>query len=287
MLRTCLFFCLLLAATPAVADTDCSPAAITAARTQFRPLYAAKEYAKARDTLALALECFADDPKGVPAASVLSDLAIAAYKAGDDSSCIAALQAYAPSSRGYRQRVSGLPEPLKRAIWFNLTLCTGMCNIVDAKCQSIRTAFALQKLVKGEFATPACPFRARSGSIALPDQPGQCLTILPPHRKLKWGDYTEADPQIVCPRLGLLRDEGGMVRTTEIPLPKDSWLRDLETCCVKPGLSIAPDGRFRLSPEENPPEGCVSGHRTLVVEEVYALDNGKLRLVRKVREGVY
>src|SRR5919198_6053966 len=184
MLRTCLFLCLLLVAAPAAADTDCSPAAITAARTQFRPLYAAKEYSKARDTLAPALECFADDPKGLLAASVLSDLAIAAYNAGDNSTCIAALQAYAPSSRGYKQRASGLPEPLKRAIWFNLTLCTGGCNMVDAECQSIRTAFALQNLVKGEFATPACPFRARSRSIALPDQPGQCLTILPPHRKL-------------------------------------------------------------------------------------------------------
>lgn len=287
MLRTCLFLCLLLVAGPAVAGTDCSPATIAAARTQFRSLYAAKDYVKARDTLAFALECFGDDPKGLVAASVLSDLAVAAYNAGDDSTCISALQLYAPNSQGYQQRLSGLPEQLKKAIRFNLTRCTGGCNIVDAECQSIRIALALQKLVKGEFAAPACPFPARSGSVALADQPGQCLTILPPHRKLKWGDYTEADPRMVCPRLGLLRDEGGVVRTTEIPLPKDSWLRDLETCCVKPGLSIALDGRFRLLPEENPPEGCVSGHRTLVVEEVYALDNGKLRLVRKVREGVY
>jgi hypothetical protein len=134
---------------------------------------------------------------------------------------------------------------------------------------------------------PLAPFPARSGSVALPDKPRQCLTILPPHKKLKWGDYTEADPPTVCPQLGLLRDEGGEARTTEIPLRKDSWLRDLETCCAKPGLSIAPDGRFRLLPEEDPPEGCVSGHRTLVVEEVYTLNNGRLRLVHKVREGVY
>ncbi len=287
MLRACLLVCLLLAAAPAAADADCSPATITTARTQFRMLYAAKDYAKARDTLAFGLECFGDDPTGVLAASVLSDLAIAAYNAGDDSTCIAALQAYAPNTRGYKQRLSGLPEQLKNAIRFNLTRCTGGCSIVDPECQSIRTALAVQKLVRGDFATPACPFPARRGSVALPGHPGRCLTILPPRRRLKWGDYTEADPRTVCPRLALLRDEGGEVRTVEVPLPKDSWLRDLETCCVAPGLSIARDGRFRLLPEENPPEGCVSGHRTLVVEEVYALDDGKLRLVRKVREGVY
>jgi hypothetical protein len=121
----------------------------------------------------------------------------------------------------------------------------------------------------------------------VPGATGQCITILPPRKKVESGEYTGADPRAACPRLGLARSENGKVRTAEIPLPKDSWLRDLEICCVPPILTIAPDGRFRLVPEENPPEGCVTGHRTYVVEEVYALDHGKLKLIHKVRDGVY
>jgi hypothetical protein len=258
------------------------------ARKQFRSLYDAKDYVTARDTLQpFGLDCFGDDPKGVLAASVLSDLAIAAHKAGDDNTCIEALQPYAPNSSGSEQRRFGLPEQLKKAILFNLSVCKAGCNIVDADCQSICAALAIQKLVKGEFVSTACPFPARNGAVAVPEAAGQCLTILPPRKKLKWGDYTEADPRAVCPRLGLLHSEAGAVKTTEIPLPKDSWLRDLEICCVKPILTVARDGRFRLEPEENPPEGCLTGHRTYVVEEVYALDHGRLRLVHKVREGVY
>jgi hypothetical protein len=288
MRRLWLVVCLLLASTPAASGTDCSPNAVDAARKQFRGLYSIKDYASARDVLQpFGLDCFGSDPKGILAASVLSDLAVAAHNAGDDETCISALRPYAPDSTGYRQRVSRLPETLRNAILFNLSACTGGCNIVNADCQSIRSAMALQKLAKGHFISAACFFKASSGAVALPGTAGQCLTILPAKKKLNWGDYTEADPRDVCPRLGLLHSEAGAVKTTEIPVPRDSWLRDLEVCCVKPALSIASDGRFRLLPEENPPEGCVSGHRTLVVEEIYALEHGALRLIRKVREGVY
>jgi hypothetical protein len=288
MRRPWLLACLLLAAAPAAADTDCSLSGINAARKQFRSLYDAKDYAKARDTLLpFGFDCFGNEPKGPVAASVLSDLAIAAHNAGDDETCIDALQPYAPNSSGHKGRLSGLPEILRKSIWFNLTVCTGGCNIVDADCQSIRSALALQKLDKRKFTPVACPFPARKSAVAVPEAAGQCLTILPSHRHLSWGDYTEADPEAVCLRLGLLHNQAGAVKTTEIPLPKDSWLRDLETCCVKPVLSVARDGRFRLVPEENPPEGCLTGHRTYVVEEIYALDSGKLTLMHKVREGVY
>jgi hypothetical protein len=280
---------LLLVAAPAAADTDCSQNEVNAARKQFRGLYDNKDYAKARDILQpFASDCFRDDPRGLLAGLVLSDLAIAAHNAGDDETCMSALRSYAPDSADYRQRLSELPETLRRAIWFNLTVCTGGCNIVDAECQSIRSALAVQKLDKGgDFSPTACPFPARKGAVALRSTARQCLTILPPERKLKWGDYPQADPRAVCPRLGLLQSEGGIVRKNEIALPKDSWLRDLEICCAKPTLTIAPDGRIRLVPEENPPEGCVTGHRTYVVEEIYTFGRGKLKLIHKVREGVY
>jgi hypothetical protein len=145
----------------------------------------------------------------------------------------------------------------------------------------------LQKLVKGGVAAAACPFRAGKHSVAVPGTGGYCLTILPPRRVGEAANRDTANPRAVCPRLEVARKEGGVITRTAIDLPKESWLRDLEICCVRPILTVTPEGRFVVVPEENPPEGCLTGHRTYVVQEIYALDHGKLKLIRKVREGVY
>ncbi len=278
---------LLVAAAPALAETDCSPAGVNAARREFRTFYQAKDYARARNILGPFEDCFGGDPQGTLAAAVLSDLAIAAYHAGDSETCAETLVPYAPDAKGSEARLAELPEKVRRGVLFNLRLCTGGCPMVAPNCQSIAAALALQKRAKGRFAAPACPFPAGDNAVAVPNARNSCLTILPPRAEVSWSERAEADPEAVCPRLALVRSDRGAVRTSELPLPKGSWLRDLEICCVKPILGVAKDGSFAVEPEDNPPEGCLSGHRTYVVEEVYALDRGRLRLKHKVREGVY
>jgi hypothetical protein len=289
MARSCLIVLLLLVlAAPAAANTDCSPAGVAAARKQFRNYYDTRDYTKARNTLRpFVLDCFGEDPQGILAASMLSDLAIAAHHAGDDDVCIEALEPYAPGTSGSERRLSGLPDELKKAILFNLGRCTRGCNIVDAPCQSIRASLALEKLVKGGIAASACSFPAGKDAVAVPGAAGHCLTILPPRRAGEAAYRDNADPRAVCPRPELARREGKAITRTEIDLPNGSWLRDLEICCVRPILTVTRNGEVVLVPEENPPEGCLTGHRTYVVQEIYALDRGKLRLIHKVREGVY
>lgn len=247
--------------------------------------YAAKDYAGARDLLSPVADCFGGDPQGRLAAAVLSDLAIAAYNAGDGEGCAEALAPYAPDAKGYEQRLARLSAPLRNAILFNLRRCAAGCPMVAPTCRSIAAALALQKRAKGAFAAVGCPVPAGGNAVALSGN--TCLTILPPLEEVPWGERAEADPERVCPRLALARKNYAGVQTSELPLPKGSWVRDLELCCVKPVLAVAKDGSFAIEPEDNPPEGCLSGHRTYVVEEVYTLERGRLRLRHKVREGVY
>ena len=129
--RSCLIALLsLVAAVSAAAGTDCSVTGIETARREFRTYYDAKDFAKARDTLRpFERDCFGEDPQSVLAASVLSDLAIAAHHTGDDDICIEALEPYAPGSSGSERRLSGLPDELKKAILFNLGRCTGAAAI--------------------------------------------------------------------------------------------------------------------------------------------------------------
>jgi hypothetical protein len=278
---------LLLATGSARADIDCSPAGINAAREAFRAQYQAKDYAGARDILVPFANCFGDDPQGALAAAALSDLAIAAYHVGDGEACAEALAPYAPTAKDYRRRLARLPRAARGGILFNLHRCVAGCPMVAPTCQSIAAALALQRRAKGNFSATQCPFAAGGPAVAFPRGGDTCLTILPPLREVPWGERADADPDRVCPRLALTRREGGAVRVNEIALPTGSWLRDLELCCAKPVIGVARNGRFAIEPEDNPPEGCLSGHRTYIVEEVYALDHGRLRLRHKLRQGVY
>jgi hypothetical protein len=258
---------LLLAAFPAFAAADCS------------------HYAAARDLLAPFADCFGNDPQGPLAAATLSDLAIAAFHAGDGEGCAEALAPYGPDDKGSPQRLEALPAGLRQVVLFNLRLCTSGCPMVAPTCQSIAAALALQKPGKGNFTARACPFPVGDDAVGLLQDRNACLTVLPSRAGIPWGERAAADPKAVCPRLALARKAAGAVRTTEIALPQDSWLGDLEICCVKPVIGVAPDGSFAIEPEDNPPEGCLTGHRTFVVEEIYTLDRDRLRLKHKLREG--
>jgi hypothetical protein len=47
------------------------------------------------------------------------------------------------------------------------------------------------------------------------------------------------------------------------------------------------DGTISVGAGENLLRDCATGHCTYVVEEIHALEHGKLSFIRKVREGVY
>jgi hypothetical protein len=162
---------------------------------------------------------------------------------------------------------------------------------VDAECQSARIEKLSVKLVRGHFGHPSCRFPAGDGAVALPD--GSCLATRPARGKLdfdKLGDIP--DPLAVvdrgmCPSLVRFTRAGGRIRRSEARLPQMSWLVHVETCCAPLDLAVDRRGRVKIEPRENPPEGCITGHRTLLVQEVYSFTAGRPVLRHFVREHTY
>ena len=262
---------------------DCSGEGVAAARAAFKIRYHAADYSAARDILSgLWSDCFIAKPDGVAAAEIASDLAIAAHRAGDSDECLQTLADFMPGFRDAERRLAALPERLRKAIAFNIRLCARQCPGPGPGCLTLRVAQAHAKLARGEFTSAAlCKFDAGEGAVALSRD--LCLWIEPPEREVDLAERETANPAEMCPPLSLVGRDG---RKRRVALPAVSWLRNVETCCAEVSIETAADGRVRIAPAENPPEGCLSGKRSFVAEDVFRLGRGTLHPVSRALIGV-
>ena len=59
-------------------------------------------------------------------------------------------------------------------------------------------------------------------------------------------------------------------------------LRSIDVCCTAIDLAINAGGQIELTPSENPPENCLSGHRWDVQQDILVLRSGKLSLIHRL-----
>lgn len=283
---------------PAAAEEpvpDCSARAIARTRAAFQAAYDARDYAAASAIIAPLWEACVRDRPAAPAlgAAIASDYAIAAHRTGDDELCLDLLLDYARPPGATVAGSARLPAALRRAIDHNIGLCRvrACASQMSAACASLRILEQSARLVGPEFRAAPCGFGVEgvTASVALPSAGGaraeaRCLALLPPElAEVSLGEREGGDPARVCPRAVLARRGStgeGRVRTEPVALPDHSFLRDTGLCCAEVELTVAPDGRVAATPVENPPEHCLSGHRTDVLQDVFALRGTKLVLQR-------
>jgi hypothetical protein len=280
-------------ASPVAADQDCTAAGIAAARRAFQAAYDAKSYDEAEAIIdPLWRECI--DGKAVGrelAASVTNDFALVAHRTGDDEACLGLLADYAPARSRGNDAMAALSPRLQQAIRFNFKQCGTYCldNPLDAMCEDIRVDEQTNRLVVGDFREAPCPFDAGgSPSLALPSTAGTvaCLALLPPLADpFSFEDAEQADPAQVCPRAVLARKAGDAISTAAVALPRASFLQNVGQCCGELKLAIDGTGRIEVMPTDNPPEDCLSGHRTDVLQDLFLLRGTELALTHRLSEG--
>lgn len=272
------------------AAADCSPAAIAEVRQKFQQAYAVQDFGRAEDILnSLLNDCIenkAIDP--VLAADIANDYALAAHRNGDNDLCLGALVPYSPWRRDPSRAMAKLPTRLQRAIAFNFKLCEPYCsdsdNWTSAQCESIRIQRGLDKMLPGDFAEKPCPFdTGGSPSLALPD--GSCLAVFAPPLGRAATDEEEAVPANVCPRVAHVRSRNGKVAADTLDVPSGSMLRRPVLCCVPIDLAIDHGGRIEVTPSDNPPEDCHSGHRASPQQDILRLQDGRLMLEHRLDAG--
>jgi hypothetical protein len=290
----CLLALALAAAPPAAADQDCTAAGIAASRRAFQAAYDAKSYDEAESIIdPLWRECIAG--KGVArelAASVTNDFALVAHRTGDDEMCLGLLADYAPARTRNNDAMAGLSPRLQQAIRFNFKQCRAYCldNPLAATCEAIRVEGQRDHLVVGDFREAPCPFDAGgSPSLALPGaaETAACLAFLPPLADpFGFEDPEKADPAQVCPRAILARKAGNAVVTDAVALPRSSFLQNVRLCCGGLKLAIDGSGRIEVTPSDNPPEDCLTGHRTDVLQDFFAVHGTELVLTHRLPEAM-
>jgi hypothetical protein len=276
-----------IAATGRAAAADCSAGGIGEARQQFRQAYAAQDFGGAEDILnSLRNDCITEknvDP--VLAAEIASDYAIAAHRSGDDDVCIDALARYSPWQGPPTAAMAKLPERLRRGIMFNYRLCESWCagvdHYTDAACVSLRVQQGLDKMLPGDFAEKPCPFESGgSPTLALPD--GACLAVFAPPNGRAQSEDDEKDPASVCPQVARVQERNGSVVADTLDVPAKSMLRRPVLCCVPIDLAIDHGGRIEVTPSDNPPEDCHSGHRAAPQQDILRLRNARLVLEHRL-----
>jgi hypothetical protein len=286
---------LLFGQTVPAAARDCSSAGIAKTRAEFKQAYDKKDFEGA-DAIMTSLwnDCVAHndiDIDPVLRARLSNDIAILAHRRDDDDSCLQALLEYIPTKRA-NSAFAKLPPDLQSAIRFNFELCRPYCAThggPDASCESISASAELDQLVEGGFAEKPCPFdTGGSPTVALPD--GACLTVFAP---LPWfyakdsneDDPAQQDPEKVCPRVALARMANGKLALTPLAVPKKSMLRSLDACCSAIDLAINAKGQIELTPSENPPENCISGHRWNALQDIFVVQGSRLSLIHRLDFG--
>jgi hypothetical protein len=290
--KLCLFALALASASSASADQNCTAAGIAAARKSFQAAYDAKSYEEAESIIdPLWRECIEGKAVGRElAASVTNDYALVAHRNGDDEACLGLLEDYAPARTRDNDAMATLPPRLQQAIRFNFKQCRAYCvdNPLDATCEGIRVDEQRDQLVAGDFREAPCPFDAGgSPSLALPGAAGgaACLAFLPPLADaFKFEDPEKADPAQVCPRAILARKAGNTVGTDPVALPRSSFLQNPGLCCGDLKLAIDAGGRIEITPSDNPPEDCLSGHRTAVLQDLFVLHGTDLVLTHRLTD---
>ncbi len=268
------------------ADPRCEPAAIAAARSAFKSAYDAGKFVDASATLQEVIGACGTDGGPLPAATrgaIANDLALALHRARDDRGCLDILLNYDPAQPTPSARFAALPPALQRAMRFNWNLCVPACTggpgAYDPTCESVTAVTQAAKLVRG-FREAPCALMKDNPAVALPD--GTCLAILPSRRKFEAPTAQDEDPREICPIPALVARRDGQVHTTPLETPGRSFLRSLEFCCGSVVLGVDAGGRISVEPDENPPEGCLFGHRTNVMQDIFTLEGGRLRLVAQL-----
>jgi hypothetical protein len=267
-------------------DPRCGPSNISAARAEFHTDYAAGRFEDADKVLGQTwARCVRGhhwlDPQ--TAGEISSDLALAAHRAGDDSECLDALMDYWPAARAPDPSFSRLSPTLRAAMKFNWSRCRPTCvgQSNDAVCQSIEAIEQGDKRVPG-FRHIPCPMTPGNSAVALPD--GACLVLLPAAKPFDPQTVDEHDPRDSCPTPALRVRRGGEVVTTPLRSPHGSLLVSPEFCCTPIDLTVDGAGRIAAEPDDNPPEGCLFGHRTAVMQDILKLERGRLVLVKQLAE---
>jgi hypothetical protein len=277
---------------PAAADQDCTAAGIAAARKAFHAAYDAKSYDEAESIIdPLWRECIDGKEVGRElAASVTNDFALVAHRTGDNEACLGLLADYAPARTRSNEAMAALSPRLQQAIRFNFEQCRAYCvdNPLDAMCEDIRVEEQSNRLVVGDFREAPCPFDAGgSPSLALPSPGGTvaCLALLPPLADaFSFEDPEKADPAQVCPRAVIASKAGSAVATAAVGLPRSSFLQNVGLCCGELKLMIDGRGRIEVTPSDNPPEDCLSGHRADVLQDIFAFHGTELVLTHRLSE---
>jgi hypothetical protein len=277
----------LVAAMPAAAAPDCSPAAIAQVRQKFQQAYGEKNFSRAEDILnSLGNDCIWNkDVDPVLAAEVGNDFALAAHRNGDDGSCLGALVPYSPWRGTPTPLMAKLPARLQRAIQFNFKLCEPYCSgsdkWTDAYCESMHVQQRLDDMLPGDFTEKPCPFdTAGSPNLALPD--GTCLAVYAPPLGRAATEEDEKEPANVCPRVARVQSRNGTVVIEMLDVPPRAILRRPVLCCVPIDLAIDHRGRIEVTPSDNPPEDCHSGHRANPQQDILRLQDGRLVLEHRL-----
>jgi hypothetical protein len=259
-------------------DVDCRPAAVSAARTA-----AAAPGADAQAIWEpLWQVCVLQgDGEFTPseAAAVSLAYAGAAHSRGDDEACIDALNDYSPGRGGDTPAMAAL-DPRERArVRALFGQCHAWCQSTgqSAACATARVDMQREALVEAGFEGAPCEIDGVPGqSVALGH--GRCLARLDPMEPFETATAEQKGAATVCGGFALYDHKG----SRPLKGPERGWPTDVGLCCAEATLRLNPDGRISIEPLDNPPEHCLTGHRTDVLQVIVRLEGDRLVLVQTI-----
>ena len=270
----------------AATEDACDVARVAQTRAAFRTAYAAGDFTTAATALrSIWSDCgMSHHLSAETEGAIANDLALALHRADNDFDCLDVLEEYWPASNAPTAAFTRLPAGTRRAMKFNWGLCSAECPKaagVSALCDTLATTERYRDHVEGFHQRP-CSFATGMASVALPG--GACLTLLPPREPFDSSTADQRHLGDICPIPALVTRNGDKTTTTTLQAPPRSFLLSLEHCCQPIDLAIDANGEISAEPHENPPEGCLFGHRTPVMQDIFRLRNGKISLVHQLSE---